>query len=164
MEDGELLWSLKRHGAPLCLNGLPEEGQLDLEETLARSLLLARRSPTVAHVWPVVFAKHRAKLNLPALESMACRLDEGQTLGFFLSLMRALLSDMSLMETENRLQSHKPEGMRYFFELGQGSAYLDLTRMRTPAVAAQWGFWMNTDVEDFASCLHKFVPDHEAVL
>jgi len=54
--------------------------------------------------------------------------------------------------------------MCYFFETADDRPYQKLTRMRTPTLAKEWGFWMNTGLEDFAACLHKFLPRHETVL
>ena len=157
MKGQTVLVNLKRFGAPLCPSGRLEYA-LSLEETLAHALRLSRGSPTVAQTWPVVFAKHLAEVDLAKLESMACRLGEAPALGFFLDVLQRLLPGVSFGAFMERLKAHVPEGMRYFFRLGQGDLYKALTRSRTPEVASTWGFWMNTDLADFAACLRKFLP------
>jgi len=164
MDDEVVLWNMRRHGAPLSMCGAPGP-TLSLEETLAHGLLESRKSATVAQTWPVVFAKHRREVGLLKLESLACSLGQGQVLGFFLTVLERLLPDASLGPVAQRLKLSKPSAMSYLFGTDEGGPlYRRLTRMRTPAVAKEWGFWMNMDLDDFRSCLLKFLPRHETVL
>lgn len=159
--DGELFWNLKRYGSPLSRRGEPGV-PLSVEQTLVFSLGLARRYPPVAQVWPVVFERHRTKLDLELLESLATGLGHERSLGFFLSVTRALTLDASLVHYEKRLHE-KTYPMEHFFLMGQGNLYRELSKKRTPPVAKKWGFWMNTTPEDFKSCFHKFVERYEPV-
>jgi hypothetical protein len=162
LDRNVVLWNLKRYGSPLAWYGHPTQ-KLSLEETLAHGLALSRTEPSVAEAWPVVFVKHRSEVDLDALAAMASQLGQTQTLGFFMGLLGELLQDSSLEALEEKLGRGQSWKMRYFFDLGQGPLYLELTRMKTPEVAKRWGFWMNTTLEDFRSALRKFAPTHATV-
>ena len=114
LDENSLYGNLKRWGAPLHRTGAPGK-PLSLEETLAYGLLLARRDPDVAQVWPVVVAKHRAELDLNELEFLARRLGQKRVLGFLLSLTGVLLKDAALKSWAKRLRDQRVSRTEDFF-------------------------------------------------
>jgi hypothetical protein len=130
---------------------------LSVDETLAHALGLARRRADVARVWPVLFAKNKARLNLAGLERMARSLGQERALGFFVSLLLEFMHDSGLASLERRLAlgSGPPREMEYFFLTPCGERLLNLERARTPDVARKWLFWMNATTGWFWGCFLK---------
>ncbi len=156
-DDEALFWNLRRWGAPLARTGTVG-AELPLESTLAYGLELARRHPDVARVWPVVLARHRSRMDLPALMHLAGRLGQKRTLGFFLSLTRRLLKDPSLGGPERRLRDGRFRTTQDFFQFlpPQGGRARELAERRTPAIARKWRFRMNMTLESFVSTFERF--------
>jgi DNA-binding transcriptional ArsR family regulator len=160
--DGTLFWNLKRWGAPLAHAGAKGEA-LSLEETLAYALVLARRHPEVARVWPVVFAKHRPDVDLRRLAQASGRLGQKRALGFFLALTRRLLKDESLAPGERALRDRRFRKTQDFFLTEDSERGRRLADLRTPALARDWRFRMNMPLESFQAPFEKFVLNREAL-
>lgn len=157
-----LFWNLKQWGAPLTREGKSGR-KLSLEETLGYGLSLARHHPELARVWPVVFAKNRAALDLAALVRLGRRLGQKRALGFFLSLSRKLLNDPRLAKTERALRDERFRKTEDFFVLERGRRARKLAEKRTPSLAREWHFRMNMTLESFRAPFEKFVGTREAV-
>jgi hypothetical protein len=142
-----------------------------LEEVLAEGLALSHQDATVARVLPLVFWRHRGRLDEDALVDAATRRNERQALGFFLELTGHLGGDSRWESLAERLRDHRLSRARPFFARAVGRMSLALARRRTPALARRWGFLMNMDLESFASAFTKhgeaevMVPErHDLVL
>jgi hypothetical protein len=157
-KEDTLLWNLKRWGAPLADEGRSPK-KLSLEETLGSGLVLARRRPNVARVWPIVFAKNRDELNLDVLAQVARRFHQKRALGFFLSLMQKLLKDARLAKAERQLREKRSLKTVDFFVIRRGRRARALAAKRTPALARKWGFRMNMPLDSFVAIFRKFMDD-----
>ena len=159
--DEALYGSLKRLGAPLVRRTRGGE-ELDLEETLGRSLGLARRDPTVTRVWPLVLAKNRTQVGLEELASHARRLGEKKALGFFLSLAGTLMGDSGVLAFAKTLRDRRYRTVEDFFVDTEGSPAgaraRALAEKNTPRLAREWFFRMNMPLDSFESFFRKFVP------
>lgn len=161
-DDNVLFWNLRRHGAPLSKRGSPGL-ELSLEETLSFGLALSRRYPSVAQVWPVVFGRNQSAVDLDVLTSLARELEYGHVLGFFLSVVGRLLDNSDLEAYLDDLRKERGPELEDFFLMGQGRLYRELSEKNTPQLAREWGFRMNTSVEDFKSCFDKFMRLDESL-
>lgn len=155
-EDRAVYTTLVRYGAPLASARLPEGTGLPLEEALTHALRLAHRDPTLTRVLPVVIWRQRHTLSIPVLEHLAKRLDERQTLGFFLELTGQLAKDDLLQSQAAELRDKRRRRMRYFFGEPRGTAQRRLVELNTPPVARSWHFLMNMPMETFVSHFEKF--------
>lgn len=155
--DEEVLLNLKRWGAPLVKEGSPAR-RWTLEETLARSLALARRNATVAQVLPGVLARSRGTLDLDALERRARRQGQKRALGFFLALCSRLTGDRRWAERAERLRDGRVRRMEDFFVDVEGPRGRRLADRNTPPLARRWLFRMNMPIRSFESAFRKFAP------
>lgn len=163
VRDDVLHWNLKRRGATFSKQGTPGV-VLSLEETLARALDFSRRDPCVAQVWPVVFARNRAAVDVSRLVLLAVEMGQGRALGFLLSVTAWLLGDPTLRCFDVALKDGAPrEAENFFLDVGENWRYRELAERNTPEEAREWGFRMNTSLEDFKSHFDKFVRPHEAL-
>lgn len=154
--EEKVFWNLKKYGSPLSRPGAPGL-DLSLEETLSEALVLSRRFPFVAQVWPVLFVLNAADVDMDELEHLARDLDHGAVLGFFLTLVRELVGDPDPMESEVRLRDTvggKPES---FFLVEHGPMMVELAERRTPQAARDWNFRMATPLEGFRDTFETFV-------
>lgn len=161
-DEETLFWNLKRWGAPLARPGRPG-GKLTLEETLAYGLGLARHHPDVARTWPLVLAMNRPALDLEVLVRLARRLGQKRTLGFLLSLTGTLLGEAKLAGTARLLRDARFRRTQDFFVVARGRRARELAERRTPPMAREWRFRMNTPLESFQASFKKFVGTHEAI-
>lgn len=151
--------NLRKYGAPLSRPGTPGL-DLTLEETLAEALVLSRRFPFVAQVWPVMFVLNVEHVDLDVLEDLARRSGYGAVLGFFMSLIRALVGDPNPTDLEARLMDTKGNKPESFFLVDHGPMMVELAERRTPQVARDWNFRMVTPLEGFQETFDTFVkPD-----
>jgi len=148
--------SLKSWGAGLA-KGRAARNPLKLEETLAYGVLLARRDPDVAEIWPVVLAKHRTDVNRERLEILGRRLGQKRALGFLLTLTGILLKDSTLPAFAGRLRDSRVRRTQDFFTLPRGKRMGVLTRTNTPDLARDWFFQMNTSLASFQHHFDKFM-------
>lgn len=151
-----VFWNLKKYGAPLSRPGSPGL-DLTLEETLAEGLVLSRRFPFVAQVWPVMFVLNAEHVDLDVLEDLARRLGYGAVLGFFLNLVRALTGDPDPMAVEVSLADTRSDQPESFFLVEHGPMMLELAEQRSPQVARDWNFRMVTPLEGFQETFETFV-------
>jgi hypothetical protein len=148
--------SLKSWGAGLARGAAPEK-PLNLEETLAYGVDLARRDPDVAQVWPVVLAKNRSQVDLARLEVLVRRLGQKRALGFLLSLTGLFMKDPTLARFARRFRDSRVRDAQNFFTLHQGRRAQALADAHTPALAREWHFRMNTRLATLRSHFDKFV-------
>jgi DNA-binding transcriptional ArsR family regulator len=156
--DDAVYWNLRGYGAPLLRPGI-RGTRMKVEETLAHSLLLARRDPHVAQVWPIVLAKNKGSLDLAQLESLAKRLGQKKALGFLLSVSGWLLKDPRIVETARRLRDKRFRKMEDFFLVDHGMRASQLSKRRTPPLARKWFFWANLSLESLESSFRKFIRE-----
>lgn len=154
--EEKLLWNLHRYGAPLSRKGKPGL-VLSVEEALARALALARRFPFVAMVWPVLFARNADQVNWDSLERYARGFREGDTLGFYMALMRSLTGKPTFADLESRLVDTRRPKPENFFRVQYGPMMQELAHRRTPEEARRWNFLMATRLEDFRETWVTFV-------
>ena len=154
--DDFIIRNLRHWGAGLVGKGSPKR-PLDLEETLARGIELARREATVLQVLPVVLALHRDRVDLRLLELQARRLGQKRALGFLLSVTGLFLGDASLKAYARRLRDTRVRKPQNFFTRFHSKRLTAITRERTPKLALEWKFWMNTSIESLRSHYDKFI-------
>lgn len=152
-----MFWNLQRFGAPLARDTRPGR-HLSLNETLARGVVLARRHPSVAQAWPVVFSKNRKMVKVRKLERLSLDLGQAKALGFLLSTTRRLSGDSRLRHAEKRLSRKASREPENFFTYKVNPFYQGFVERRTPREARKWALRMNTLYEDFESCFRKFCP------
>lgn len=148
-------------GAPLFGAPAPVE---DVDDTLARSVELARHSGTVASVLPVCFFKQRGVFSPEKLVERVPRHNR-RSLGFFLDLTSVLSGDFCFHKWSQRLRDHRNVGTEYFFPEDDRS-YLsrEVTAMNTPALAREWGLWMNMPLDAFQGMFRKHAGADHATL
>jgi len=154
--DQMVLRNLREYGAPLSAPGLPGL-DLPIEETLAEALVLSRRFPYVAELWPVVYALNARRVDLPKLEALARGLGHGNVLGFFLAVVRELSGARDLLAAERRLSDTRTASPEGFFHLDRSLFYWKLAEMRSFQIARDWNFQMLTTLEHFRETFRSFV-------
>jgi hypothetical protein len=143
-------------GAPLLVSQQPvRDRRPRLEEVLAEGLALSHRDAAVARVLPLVFWRHRDRLDHGRLVRAAARRNERQSLGFFLELTGRLGGDPRLASRSEGLRDRRRSRARPFFAGRPGRMALALARMKTPPLARQWGYLMNMGMDSFASAFAK---------
>ncbi len=142
-------------GAPLLVS-LEVSGRMpSLEKALAEALTLSHDDATVARVLPLVFWAQRDRVDYDRLVREATRLNERQTLGFFLELTGRLARDHRLASLSRRLRDRRRSRVRPFFSRPHGRMALAAARRKTPSLARRWGYLMNMGLESFASAFAK---------
>jgi len=126
-----------------------------LEKVLAQALTLSHDDATVARVLPLVFWAQRDRLEYSRLVREATRVNERQTLGFFLELTGRLAGDHRFASLSNRLRDRRRSRVRPFFARSHGRMALAAARRETPRLARRWGYLMNMGLESFASAFAK---------
>ncbi|MBI4565711.1 MAG: winged helix-turn-helix transcriptional regulator [Planctomycetes bacterium] len=154
-DEEDVFWNLRRWGAPLVRTGAPSR-TLSIEETLAHGLVLARRYPDVARVWPLVLARNRSKVDFGELEVLARRLGQRRTLGFLLSVTGTILRDRLLLRRAAALRDSRARRTVDFFLQRRGKRAQALADRNTPAEARRWRFRMNMPLESFRTHLRRF--------
>ena len=142
-------------GAPLLVSRRVAGRVPSLERVLAQALALSHDDATVARVLPLVFWAQRNRLDYDRLVCEATRLDERQTLGFFLELTGRLARDHRFASVLNQLRDRRRSRVRLFFAGPHGRMALAAARRKTPRLARRWGYLMNMGVESFASAFAK---------
>jgi hypothetical protein len=155
VSDSDVELNLSHHGAPLGASGQPQKA-LSLEEAVAKGLELSHRNATVVRSLPVLLFKRRGELNMPMLEYLADRLDEKQTLGFFLDLSGQLGNDSRLKRLASQFRDRRFSKMHDFFLTSQGRFERQLAEMNTPPVAKKWHFRLNMEMDTFKTLFDKF--------
>jgi hypothetical protein len=153
--EDTVYWNLRRMGAPLTKRGSKGE-VLSPEDTLSYALILARKYPEVARIWPVLFATHRAKLDLETLRRVAHRLGQKRSLGFFMDLTQVLLGDPRRAGPKKAVRDRRFRKTEDFFRGESSKRAQELADLRTPRVAKNWHFRMNMPLESFKSAFDKF--------
>jgi|GEM_PF-1644494 len=153
-EDDVRGW-LQQLGAPLQTSPARSKAPA-LEETLSQALVLSHADPTVARVLPLVLWRQRADLDLEGLAEAATKLNERQTLGYFLELAGSLGKDRRLVEASWSLVDRRRRRPRMFFSGPHGRHALAAAQKRTPRVARRWGYLMTMGVDSFKSVFDKF--------
>jgi hypothetical protein len=126
-----------------------------LEKVLAQALTLSHDDATVARVLPLVFWAQRDRLDYGRLVCETTRLDERQTLGFFLELTGRLARDRRFASLARRLRDRRRSRVRPFFARPHGRRARAAARRKTPRIARRWGYLMNMGFESFASAFAK---------
>ena len=153
-EDDVRGW-LQQLGAPVQTSPAKSRAPA-LEEALSQALVLSHADPTVARVLPLVLWRQRADLDLKGLAEAATKLNERQTLGYFLELAGSLGKDRRLVEASRSLVDRRRRRPRMFFSGPHGRHALAAAQKRTPRVARRWGYLMTTGVDSFKSLFDKF--------
>jgi hypothetical protein len=143
-------------GAPLLVSHRVSARMPGLERVLAQALTLAHDDATVARVLPLVFWAQRDRLDTARLVREATRLNERQTLGFFLELTGRLARDHRFASLSNRLHDRRRSRVRPFFSRSHGRMALAAARRKTPRLARRWGYLMNMGLDSFASAFAKY--------
>ena len=146
----KVLGSLVAHGAALL--GWPAApAPLALEETVVRSLGLARFNATVLRVLPSLMALRATDFELGALKSWAARLGQEAALGFVLDLTGQLFGTSPLVQLRNEFVHAQHPKQAEFFLVSDGDTARgrQLAEARTPACARVWGFRMNMPEQAF---------------
>jgi DNA-binding transcriptional ArsR family regulator len=146
--DDEVRAWLAASGAPLG-SPRPMHPLLDLEEALARALVLSHRDATVARVLPLVLWRQRGRLDLDRLVREASHLDERAALGYFLELAGQLGGDPALVQAARRLHDRRRTKVRPFFVGPLGPHAAAAARRNTPKEALRWGYVMNMGLDSF---------------
>ena len=142
-------------GAPLLVSRAVSDRSPRLETVLAKALTLSHDDATVARVLPLVFWAQRDRLDYARLVREATRLNERQTLGFFLELTGHLARDHRFASLSNGLRDRRRSRVRPFFARPHGRMALAAARRKTPRLARRWGYLMNMGLESFASAFAK---------
>ena len=142
-------------GAPLLVSHTLAGRAPSLEKVFAKALALSHHDATVARVLPLVFWAHKDRLDYVRLVREATRLDERQTLGFFLELTGRLARDHRFASFANRLRDRRRSRVRPFFAGPHGRMAMALAQEKTPRLARRWGYLMNMGLESFASTFAK---------
>jgi hypothetical protein len=153
--DAEVRTWLANVGAPVGSPD-PTKSTPPVETVLASALALSHRDPTVARVCPLMLWRHRKQMDMGRLKLEATRLDEKQTLGYFLELAATFGGDTSLRKTARKLNDRRRTRSRMFFAGQHGPLELAQTRRNTPKEATKWGYLMNMSVDSFRSTFEKF--------
>jgi hypothetical protein len=142
-------------GAPLLVSEAASDRPPSLEEVVAQGLALSHDDATVARVLPVVLWAQRGRLDQSRLVREATRLDERQTLGFFLELTGRLAGNDRFASLSRSLRDQRRSRVRPFFARPHGRMALAAARKSTPRVARRWGYLMNMGMDSFASAFVK---------
>ena len=142
-------------GAPLLVSEGVSARPPGLEEVVARGLALSHEDATVARVLPVVLWMQKDRLDEHRLVREATRLDERQTLGFFLELTGRLARNDRFASLSRSLRDRRRSRVRPFFARPHGRMALGAARRSTPRVARRWGYLMNMGMDSFASAFAK---------
>ena len=142
-------------GAPLLVSRRPSGRMPSLERVLAHALTLSHDDATVARVLPLVFWAQKDRLDHAQLVREATRVNERQTLGFFLELTGRLARDSRFASLACRLRDRRRSRVRPFFARPHGRMALAAARRKTPRLARRWGYLMNMGLDSFASAFAK---------
>jgi hypothetical protein len=142
-------------GAPLLVAEAVPDRPPGLEEVVAQGLALSHDDATVARVLPVVLWTQRDRLDASRLVREATRVDERQTLGFFLELTGRLARNDRFAALSSSLRDRRRTRVRPFFARPHGRMALASARRSTPRVARRWGYLMNMGMDSFASAFAK---------
>jgi hypothetical protein len=126
-----------------------------LEKVLAQALALSHDDATVTRVMPLVFWAQRDRLDYVRLVREATRVNERQTLGFFLELTGRLARDRRFASLASHLRDRRRSRVRPFFARSHGRRAMTAARRKTPHLARRWGYLMNMGFESFASAFAK---------
>jgi hypothetical protein len=154
----EVVEALAAHGAPLWSGGRRTEGSL--EQTVAAGLTAARRHPSLLRVLPVLLWRNRARLSLARLRD-AAGADGQRPLGMLIDLTAEVTRWERFHRWADRIRASVtvPDPPQAFFEPGAtGQRYLELARLRTPAVIRRWGYLVATPLDDFQEAVNRFCP------
>ena len=146
---------LSAAGAPLLVSRPARGPRPPVEAVLAEGVALSHRDAAVARVLPLALWRQRDTLDFDELVRQASLRNESQALGFFLELTGTLGNERRLKGRARRLRDGRRTRTRPFFSRPMGPRELALARLRTPAIARRWGYWMNMDLESFASTFAK---------
>jgi hypothetical protein len=142
-------------GAPLLVSKAVSDRPPSLEAVVAQALTLSHDDATVARVLPVVLWAQRDRLDHSRLVREATRVDELQTLGFFLELTGRLARNDRFATLSSSLRDRRRSRVRPFFARPHGRMALAAARKNTPRVARRWGYLMNMGLDSFASAFAK---------
>lgn len=154
-KDGRVRGWLAASGAPLLVSQRVSGRMPSLEKVLAQALTLAHDDATVTRVLPLVLWAQRDRLDYDRLVREATRLNERQTLGFFLELTGRLARDHRFASLSRRLRDRRRSRLRPFFARPHGRMALAAARRKTPRLARRWGYLMNMGLDSFASAFAK---------
>lgn len=156
--ERDLRTSLQELGAPIVLDVLPNDSHMpeqNLEETLVRASVHAKKDPSVARTLPLAIFRNSENLDPELLKYWATRLGAKQELGMFLELSSTLAHSPKLKKMSQKFKDARVKETKDFFETG--SALLrKLSERNTPAVARRWKFRMNMSMDSFQSTFDRF--------
>jgi hypothetical protein len=143
--------TLAAYGAPLVI--IPKR-DMDLEDALARALVVARRDPTLVLSVPVVLLDNAHTLDPRKLLRAARQHGVASELGMMLDLTARVGRRRAFARLARLLPRRTGRPVYYPRALGgrRGRALADLN---TPPVVARWGFRMNETEADLRSFVEK---------
>jgi len=154
-KDKRVRRALKALGAPLTVTG-PRPPKMVLEDVVLDALELSRRDATVARVLPVVLWKRRDELRWKVLLDGVSGAENKHVLGFFLALTTLLSDEQRFASLASLLKDKRLRQSRQFFYGVDSPRAKQLARLKTPAIAHEWGFQMNMGLDSFRSTFDKF--------
>lgn len=146
---------LKTLGAPLNGRAM-RRANVDVEETLAAGVRLARRDATVARVIPLCIWHERSNVDWKRLLASVHGAEEKHALGFFLELTTELSGDERFKSCAALLRDKRVRTVQDFFMGRKTASARELAEAKTPKVARGWGFRMNMEYDSFLSTFDKF--------
>lgn len=155
-DDRPVRESLASYGAPL-VDAMPV-AHYSLDETLVKSLALARNDSTVFRVLPVVLVKNRQQFDWEALQKSVRRDRLAAEFGMLLELTGQLAADDGLQAQAAAFLDRRRQRVRYFPEV-RNRFERKLALERTPQVALKWKFYMNVTEDAVRSFLIKHCPE-----
>ena len=121
---------------------------------MLRGLEEARCDGTVLRVLPTVLARNVGSVDWAELREEARRRKMKAELGWLIELTAELLQRPELKAEAASLHDKRRRTLRFFPAVKSGFEE-ELARLRSPASALNWGFWMNMSDDSFRSTLEK---------
>ncbi len=160
-EAQEVRRRLKTLGAPLNGRAM-RRSNVDVEQTLADGVRLARWDATVARVMPLCLWHQRCAVNWKRLLASVYGSQEKHALGFFLELTTELSGDERFKSCAAMLRDKRVRTIHNFFMGPKTASAIELAEAKTPVVARDWGFRMNLEYESFQSTFDRFAKLDES--
>jgi DNA-binding transcriptional ArsR family regulator len=154
-DDPILRGKLHSVGVPLPAEPVPVPSD-ELEDVLVKGVQLSHRDAVLARLLPLSFWQQRNSLDPDRLLTVAKRLGEKQAVGFFLDLTHVLAGDSRFAEWAKLFQDRRWRAHHDFFATRSSTGSRALAEANTPAVARQWGYRMNMNLDAFDSAFAKF--------
>jgi hypothetical protein len=158
-DDDELVQrKMRALGAPLPVERAAVS-DAELEQSLVEAVRAARHDPTLATVLPVVLWRQRDRFDRVRLEREARHAKQKHAVGFMLALTAELAGDRKLARVAEGFRDGRVKRVRPFFELATTRSAERTAERRTPALAREWGYALDLDLESLRQQFDKFGND-----